>query len=332
MKLTCSFNNYLYSYRSFPMHFNQTLLKKITRYIKEVFSEFSADNIFKYSASLAYYTVFAVAPILLIIISLSGLFFGKEAVEGRIYEELNGLIGPIVALQIQNMIRSIHLTGNNFIASLTSTLLLLIAATTIFGEIQDSLNKMWGLRIKTKRVWWKLILTRLISFSLIIAIGIIMTLTLILNALISTFGRFVGKYIANYSIYLIELINDLISFLVTAFLFSLLFKILPDAKIKWKDVAIGGFVTAVFFILGRWGISFYLSKTNLTSLYGAAGSIIIFMVWVYYSSIILYLGAEFTKVYTNLYGGKIIPNEYAEWVKTEEKKVRSPQLKNKDLP
>ena len=307
-------------------------MKKITKYIKEVFSEFSADNIFKYSASLAYYTVFSVAPILLIIISLSGLLFGKEAVEGRVYAELNGLIGSAAALQIQNMIRSLHLTGNSLIASISSIALLLVAATTIFGEIQDSLNKMWGLRIKTKRIWWQLILSRLISFSLIIAIGLIMTLTLLLNALVTTFGKFIGRYLADFSIYLIQFINDVLSFFVAAFLFSLLFKILPDAKIKWKDVAIGGVVTAVFFILGKWGIGLYLTKSNLTSIYGAAGSIIIFMVWVYYSSIILYLGAEFTKVYANLYGGKIIPNEYAEWVKIEEKQVSSPQLKNKELP
>ena len=307
-------------------------MKKIIKYIKEVFSEFSADNIFKYSASLAYYTVFSVAPILLIIISLSGLLFGKEAVEGRVYAELNGLIGSAAALQIQNMIRSLHLTGNNLIASISSIALLLVAATTIFGEIQDSLNKMWGLRIKAKRIWWQLILSRLISFSLIIAIGLIMSLTLLLNALVTTFGKFIGRYLADFSIYLIQFINDVLSFLVAAFLFSLLFKILPDAKIKWKDVAIGGIVTAVFFILGKWGIGLYLTKSNLTSVYGAAGSIIIFMVWVYYSSIILYLGAEFTKVYANLYGGKIIPNEYAEWVKVEEKQVSSPQLKNKELP
>jgi membrane protein len=306
-------------------------LKKIFKYIKEVFIEFSADNIFKYSASLAYYTVFSVAPILLIIISLSGLFFGKEAVQGRVYNELNGLIGSVAALQIQSTIRNIHLTGNSFIATVTSIILLIIAATTIFGEIQDSLNKMWGLKIKTKKVWWKLILTRLISFSLIITIGIIMSISLILNAVVTAFGKFIARYMDQFSLYLISFINDLLAFLVSAFLFSLLFKILPDAKIKWKDVVIGGMVTAIFFTLGKLGIGFYLGKSNLTSLYGAAGSIIIFMVWVYYSAIILYLGAEFTKVYANLYGGKIIPNEYAEWVKTEEKLVSSPQLKNKEL-
>ncbi len=307
-------------------------MEKIFRYIKEVFSEFSADNIFKYSASLAYYTVFSVAPILLIIISLSGLLFGKEAVQGSVYHELNGLIGSEAALQIQNTIRNIHLTGNSFVATVTSLVILIIAATTIFGEIQDSLNKMWGLKIKSKKVWWKLILTRLISFSLIITIGVIMSISLILNAIVTAFGRFIARYIENYSIYFIEFINDILSFLVAAFLFSLLFKILPDAKIKWKDVVIGGLVTAVLFTLGKVGIGFYLGKSNLTSLYGAAGSIIIFMIWVYYSAVILYLGAEFTKVYANLYGGKIVPNEYAEWVKTEEKPVNSPQLKNKELP
>lgn len=306
-------------------------MKKIFKYIKEVFSEFTADNIFKYSASLAYYTVFSVAPILLIIISLSGLFFGKEAVQGRVYNELNGLIGSVAALQIQSTIRNIHLTGNSFVATVTSIILLIIAATTIFGEIQDSLNKMWGLKIKTKKVWWKLILTRLISFSLIITIGIIMSISLILNAIVTAFGRFIARYMDQFSLYLISFINDLLAFLVAAFLFSLLFKILPDAKIKWKDVVIGGLVTAIFFTLGKVGIGFYLGKSNLTSLYGAAGSIIIFMVWVYYSAVILYLGAEFTKVYANLYGGKIIPNEYAEWVKTEEKLVSSPQLKTKEL-
>src|SRR5690606_31017874 len=128
-------------------------------------------------------------------ISFSGFLFGKEAVKGRIYMELSDLIGPVAALQIQNTILNIHLTGNNFIATVIGLGLLLVAATTIFGEIQDSLNKMWGLRIKSKRVWWKLILTRLISFSLIITIGVLMSITLILNALVTAFGKFISNYI-----------------------------------------------------------------------------------------------------------------------------------------
>jgi membrane protein len=158
-----------------------------------------------------------------------------------------------------------------------------------------------------------------------------MAASLLLNALTTAFGKFIGQFIADYSLYLIDIMNNILSFLVAVFLFSLLFKILPDAKIKWKDVLIGGFVTAIFFILGKWAIGIYLGQSNLTSIYGAAGSIIIFMVWVYYSSVILYLGAEFTKVYAKLFGSTIVPNEYAEFIKIEEKHVNSPQLKNKDL-
>ena len=304
---------------------------KIFLYIKKVFQEFSADDILKYSASLAYYTVFSIAPLLVIVSALFGVFFGKEAMEGQVYQQLNHLVGSLAALQIQETIKNIHLNSNNYLASLVSIVILFIGATSIFGEIQDSLNKIWGLRIKTKRVWWKLILTRLLSFSLILSIGVIMIVSLVLNALVNAFGALIAKYLENYSVYFIEITEAVFTFFITGFLFSLVFKILPDAKIKWKDVLLGGFVTAVFFTLGKLGIGYYLGKSNLSTLYGAAGSIIIFMVWVYYSSIILYLGAEFTKVHAKLYGGNIVPNEYAEWVDVVEKTVSSPQLKNKDL-
>ena len=304
---------------------------KLFTYVRQVIAEFTADDIFKYSASLAYYTVFSVAPLLLIIISLSGFLFGKEAIEGQVYAQLNHLIGSVAAIQIQDTIKNIHLTGHSFFASVLSIIILLIGATSIFGEIQDSLNKIWGLRIKTKRIWWKLILTRLLSFSLILSIGFIVIITLLMNTLVSAFGGFITRYIKGYSIYFIEITEAILSFAVSAILFSLLFKILPDARIKWKDVFIGGIVTALFFTLGKLGIGFYLGKSNIGTIYGAAGSIIIFMLWVYYSSVILYLGAEFTKVYAKLYGGKIVPNEYAEWIIIEEKRANAPQLKNKDL-
>ena len=303
----------------------------IFQYIKQVFKEFSADNILKYSASLAYYTVFSIAPLLVIVSALLGFFLGKEAMEGQIYYQLNHLLGNLAALQIQDIIKNIHLNSNNYIASVISIIILFIGATSIFGEIQDSLNKIWGLRIKTKRVWWKLILTRVLSFSLIISIGIIMIVSVLLNTLVNAFGKIISNYLENYSSYFIEITEAVLSFFITGFLFSLIFKILPDAKIRWKDVLLGGFVTAIFFTIGKIGIGFYLGKSNLTTLYGAAGSIIIFMLWVYYSSIILYLGAEFTKVQAKLYGGNIIPNEYAEWVQLEEKTVSTPKLKNEEL-
>lgn len=293
--------------------------------------EFSADNIPKYSASLAYYTVFSIAPLLIIISKLSGVFFGKEAAQGELYDQIEGLVGSDAALQIQDTIRNIHLSGNNFFATTFSIVILLVGATTIFGEVQDSLNKIWGLKIKARRTWWKLVITRLLSFSLIVCIGFIMIVSLVLNALVSAFGHFLGNYIRHFSIYFVVTAEAILSFGLSAFLFSLMFKVLPDAKIRWKDVMFGGVITAIFFTLGKLGIGFYLGKSNLTTLYGAAGSIIVIMVWVYYSAIILYLGAEFTKVHANLYGTKIRPNDFAEWIITEEKHVRQSHLKNREL-
>lgn len=306
-------------------------VKGLFTYLKQVAIEFSEDNILKYSASLAYYTVFSLAPMLIVIMSLAGLLFGKEAIQGHVYAQMKELVGSDAALQVQDTIKNIHITGHNFFASVVSIVVLIIGATGIFGEVQDSLNKIWGLRIKTRRTWWKLILNRLLSFSLIISIGFVMIVSLVLNALISAFSNYLSRYASDFSVVFIQVTNIVLSFVATTFLFSLMFKVLPDAKIKWKDVLIGGLITSIFFTLGKLGIGYYLGRSNLATVYGAAGSIIIIMVWVYYSSIILYLGAEFTKVYAKFHGGKILPNEYAIWIKTEETQVANPTLKKKVL-
>ncbi len=306
-------------------------IKGIYSYLKQVFTEFIEDDILKYSASLAYYTVFSLAPVLIVIISICGVLFGKEAIQGQVYGQIKGLVGGAAAIQIQDTIKNIHLTGSNIFATIISIIVLLIGATGIFGEVQDSLNKIWGLRVKTRKTWWKLILNRLLSFSLIISIGFIMMVSLLLNAIVSAFGNFLARYFSEFSVILVQIIDNVLTFVITTFLFSLMFKMLPDAKIKWKDVLVGGLITSVFFTLGKLAIGYYLGSSNIATVYGAAGSIMIIMVWVYYSSIILYLGAEFTKVYAKLFGGKIYPNEYAIWIKTEEIQVANPVLKNKVL-
>ena len=300
-------------------------------YFKHVFSEFLKDDILKYSASLAYYTIFSLAPMLIVIISLSGVLFGQEAMQGHIYAQIKNLVGSEAAVQIQDIVKNIHITGRGFFASVVSIVVLLIGATGIFGEVQDSLNKIWGLKVKTKKTWWKLILNRLLSFSLIVSMGFIMMVSLLLNALISAFGDYLAKYFSNFSVTFIQLTNNCLTFVATAFLFALMFKLLPDAKIRWKDVLIGGAITSFFFTLGKLAIGYYLGHSQLATLYGAAGSVVIIMVWVYYSAVILFLGAEFTKVYAKLHGGKIYPNEYAIWIKTKEIQVSNPVLKNKLL-
>ena len=226
-------------------------IKNIYTYLKQVFTEFAEDNILKYSASLAYYTVFSLAPVLIVIISICGVLFGKEAIQGHIYGQIKGLVGNDAAVQIQETIKNIHLTGHNIFATIISIIVLLIGATGIFGEVQDSLNKIWGLRIKTKKTWWKLIINRLLSFSLILCIGFVMMVSLLLNALVSAFGTFLARYFSEFSVILVQLTDNVLTFIVTTFLFSLMFKVLPDAKIKWKDVLIGGLITSVFFTLGK---------------------------------------------------------------------------------
>ncbi|MGI8584088.1 MAG: YihY/virulence factor BrkB family protein [Chitinophagaceae bacterium] len=306
-------------------------IKSVYTYLKQVFTEFGEDDILKYSASLAYYTVFSIAPVLIVIISICGKLFGKDAIQGQIYRHIKGLVGNDAAVQIQETIKNIHLTGQSIFATIISVIVLLIGATGIFGEVQDSLNKIWGLRVKTKKTWWKLILDRLLSFSLIISIGFVMMVSLLLNAIVSAFGKFLARYFSDFSVIVVQITDSVLTFVITTFLFSLMFKVLPDAKIKWKDVLVGGVITSVFFTFGKLGIGYYLGSSSIATIYGAAGSIMIIMVWVYYSSIILYLGAEFTKVYAKLYGGKIYPNVYAVWIKTEEIQVANPVLKNKVL-
>lgn len=303
----------------------------VFHFIKKVILEFFDDSVLKYSASLSYYTVFSLAPMLIIIISICGMVFGKEAVQGQVYEQLKDLVGSPAALQIQDTIKNTHLTKNTPVATTIGIIILVIGGTGIFGEIQDSLNRIWGLKIKIKKAWWRLLLSRLLSFSLIISLGFVLMVSLLLNALIAIIGNRLNKLVLGSEDIFIPVIDNLLTFLITVMMFAVIFKVLPDAKIKWKDVTVGAIITAVLFTLGKIGIGFYLGKSNLATIYGAAGSVIIIMIWAYYSSMILYLGAEFTKVYATQYGGKIQPNTFSEWIIIEQIPVANATLKEEVL-
>ena len=296
---------------------------------KQVITEYFADNVLKYSASLAYYTTLSLAPLLIILISFSGFLFGREAMRGEVYGQITGLVGKDAALQIQTAIQNVHLNDNTPFATAVSLIVLLIGATGIFGEVQDSLNKIWGLKTKTRKVWWKLLTDRLLSFSLILSLGFVLTVSLILNAFVAAFSSKLNGVIMGAGDTVLPIIDTILSAGFTMLMFATIFKVLPDAKIKWKDVFVGAFITSVLFSLGKFAIGYYLGKSNLASVYGAAGSVIIIMVWIYYSSAILYLGAVFTKVYASDYGGKIYPNDYAVWIKTEEIPVANVTLNEK---
>ncbi len=300
-------------------------------FTRKVILEFFDDNVLKYSASLSYYTVFSLAPMLIIIITICGLLFGREAIQGQVYGEIKDLVGSNAAIQIQDTIKNIHLTKDTPVATIVSIVILIIGGTAIFGEIQDSLNRIWGLKIKTKKAWWKLIISRLLSFSLVISLGFILMVSLLLNALIAIIGNHLNRLVSGVGRIFIPVIDNLVSFVITTIVFAVIFKVLPDAKIKWKDVGVGAFITAILFTLGKIVIGWYLVRSNMATIYGAAGSVIIIMIWAYYSSLILYLGAECTKVYATQYGTKIQPSDYSEWIIIEQIPVANATLKEEVL-
>jgi membrane protein len=293
-------------------------MKEVVSFMKEVFSNFSDDKVMKFSASLSYYTVFSIAPILIIIIAIAGFFFGKEAIQGQLFGQMNGLVGADAAAQIQDMIGKTHKSGNTWIASTISVIALIVGATAIFGEIQDSINTIWGLKSKPKSGLIKMLLNRLISFSLIVSLGFIAMVTLLLNTVVDVISTNLGKLLPGSGPFFVLILNYVLIFVVITGMFAVIFKVLPDAKIKWRDVMRGSVLTAILFMIGKFVISLYVQKSNLASVYGAAGSIVTLLVWVYYIAVILYFGAEFTKVYAMRYGSRILPNAYAVWVKINE--------------
>ncbi|MEO6456406.1 MAG: YihY/virulence factor BrkB family protein [Ginsengibacter sp.] len=286
-------------------------LKGFWEVLKNSFKGFSDDKITKLSASLAYYTVFSLAPMLIVIVSLCGIFFEREAIEGTIYGQIESFVGSDAALQLQQIIKNAAIGGKGKIAAIIGVITLLIGATTVFAEIQDSINTIWGLKIKPKAGWFKLVKTRLLSFGVIGSLGFLLLVSLGVTALVEALSNRLKSHFPDVTIIVFYIINLAITFSVVTALFCVIFKVLPDAKVKWKDVLAGAIATAVLFMLGKFAISFYISKSNVGSTFGTAGSLVVLLVWIYYSSIILYFGAEFTKSYAIKYGEPIHPNEYA---------------------
>lgn len=298
--------------------FSKDTLKNTGKILKETFTGFMNDKGLKLSASLSYYTVFSMAPLLLLIISLAGAFFGREASEGRIFEEINGLIGGEAALQVQQIIRNLELSGKTTLSVIIGAVTLVIGATTVFGEIQDSINMIWKVKAKPKRGWLKLIKDRLLSGSIIVGLGFLLIVSLVINGALLALSDILKSHFPDLTIIIFNIINIIVSFLVITVLFGVIFKVLPDAKIAWKDVRAGAFFTACLFLLGRYLIGLYIETTAAGSPYGAAGSLIVILLWVYYTAAILYFGAEFTRAYADFIGARIEPAEFAVYVEQKE--------------
>ena len=285
--------------------------KGIWEVIKNSFSGFSDDKVLKLSGSLAYYTVFSLGPLLIVILYFCGLFLGREAIEGSIYTQMKGFIGAEGAAQIQEIIKNASISGKGNLAATIGIITLLFGATTVFAEIQDSINGIWNLKAKPKKGWLILIKARLMSFGIIAALGFLLLVSLGVTALVEALNNRLKEHFPDITVAIFYILNLVITFGVVTSLFAVIFKVLPDASVKWRDIISGAIVTAILFMIGKFGISFYISKANIGSTFGAAGSLVILLVWIYYSSVILYFGAEFTKAYAVKYGSAIHPNKYA---------------------
>lgn len=291
-------------------------LKKTWIILRDAFKFFFQGSATRLSAALAYYTIFSLPGLIIIIIWVSDIFMGQQAVEGTVYGQIAGLVGSDAALQIQETIRNATLSSESTFATIIGLITLIVGATNVFSEIQDSVNQIWQLKAKPRqgKGWLKLILNRLLSFSIIITLGFLLLVSLVINGMMDAFINRLTQIFPESEVVLVYIFNVLLTFLITTFLFGLIFKVLPDAKIEWKHVKAGAITTALLFMGGKFLIGYYLGQSRLSSAYGAAGSVIVILMWVYYSAIILYFGAAFTRSYAVNTGSKIYPNQYAVWV------------------
>lgn len=298
------------------------VVKKAWKILYQAGDSFVDDGCMKFAASLSYYTIFAVAPLLIILISLVGSIFGRGAIEGRVYQEMRMLVGDQAALQIQSIIANLQQTQNTTIGTIIGAIVLFIAATGIFTEIQGSINFIWSVRAKPKKSWLKYIINRLLSFVLVLVLGFLLLLSQIASALLAVLGHKLVEHFPNYTVYLINTINLIVMLVSITGLFMVIYKVLPDAIISWRDALVGSLFTTLLFMAGRYLIGFYMGRSNLDVTYGTAASIIILLTWVYYSSLILYFGAEFTKAFALESGHGIRTKSTAVFiVKREEKEI-----------
>jgi membrane protein len=290
---------------------SKRFLKEFWKVILATFTGFINDNGLKLSASLAYYTVFSIAPLIILVISLSSLILQHHSVNDTIYVQIQQYVGAQAATQLQDIIKNLQLSGKTGVALVSGVAILLLGASSMFVEIQDSLNIIWRVKAKPKKGWLKLIQNRFLSFSLIISLGFLLLVSLIVNLAVKALSTRLEHFMPGLTVTLFDLINLGVTLLVIAVLFGIVFKFLPDVKIKWKDVRAGAIFTALLFMLGQYLIGLYIQYTAQGSAYGAAGSIIVILVWIYYTSAILFIGAEFTQVYAEAVGSSIEPAEYA---------------------
>lgn len=279
--------------------------------LKDAASDWVDDGAMRLSSSLAYYAIFSLAPLLVIVISMAGLVFGEEAARGQLAQEISALAGKGAGEAIQSAVQSSAAQKSaGALATALSTALLLFGASTVFAELKDALNAIWGVVVKPGRPFLRLVHDRFFSFSIVLAIGFLLLVSLVISVLLAALGLYIsGRFQLPSAVW--RTWDFVISFAVVSALFAMIFKLLPNVQLRWRDVWLGAVSTALLFTLGKFVIGYYLATSSIASSFGAAGSVVIVLAWIYYSACILFFGAEITKGYARQFGSGIVPNSRA---------------------
>jgi membrane protein len=294
---------------------------KISKYwdiIKNTFKEFADDEPFDYAAIIGFYTIFSLPAILIIMVQIASAAFGEDAVRGELSEQISGIAGESSAQQIQNIIENAWQSESGTLALIIGIATLLFSATTVFVALQNSINAVWGVKAKPEKGWLKFIINRVLSLAMVVSLGFILLVSLFVDVVLGIVSDYLSQLFQDNLVYLMQVVNIAVSLGIVTLIFAVIYKYLPDAKIEWRNVWTGAFVTTLLFTLGKYLINLYLQQDPLTDTYGAAGSLVLILVWVYYASIIFLLGAEFTQVYSRAMGQGIRPSDHAVRVKIRE--------------
>ena len=297
----------------------QYSLSDLLGILKSSATEFSNNNSFRHAAALSYYTIFSLPPLLLIVITVASAAYGGEALTGQIYGQIKGLVGADAANFLQESIAKFTLQNKSGVAMVIGVSTLVFAATTFFVTLQESINDIWNLKVKTEGIGiGAFIKQRFLSFGLILSVALLLLISFVVSAMLSTFTGWLQRLLPEVGVLAIRLVDFGLSLGVTTLLFALIYRFLPDAIIRWRDVGVGAFITALLFVIGKFIIAFYIAKSDPGSAFGAAGSAIVLLLWVNYSSLIIFFGAEFTQEFADTFGQKVQPKAHAVRVRLEE--------------
>ena len=291
-------------------------LPALRQLLKDTYAAWSEDNVLRLSAALAYYAIFSIAPLLVIAVAIAGFILGPKAVSGHLGDQLSGTMGQPAAEAIQSMVQTAAQPADNFWAALVGFATLFLGATGVFAQLKDALNTIWGVRAKSAGGIMGFVRERLLSFSMVLVIGFLLLTSLFLTTALAAVTKHVGGILPIHPL-IIGVLNFLLSLAIATVLFALIFKVLPDVSVQWHNVWIGALFTAVLFEIGKFLLAFYLGRESTASSYGAAGSVILVLLWIYYTSVILFSGAEFTRVHAREMGTTIVPEGNVEPVTQE---------------